>query len=282
MKTYEICSLPQLRFAHVFQADSYQAHFMPLENCIEVSYVAEGEFTLSINKESHTVKKGDIFCNFYTEDILLDAAGFHSHHTVCASAAFQMFDDDVERLYLPLLTAASADTASIRQIIDQLIYNPASYMGSTAKGAGWFLRLLSEIDLCNRKSNALHLTGEMLYVQKAKNYVRLHINEPITQKEVARYLGISPGYLCSLFQKAEHTSLIQYVNRQKLTEIKILMEQKHLKLNEAASLYGYSDPNYVSRLYKNIFQHNITDRPTKYSGDWQCGSTPSPRPSAHT
>lgn len=119
-------------------------------------------------------------------------------------------------------------------------------------------------------------------VQKAKNYIRLHINEPITQKEVASYLGISPGYLCSLFQKAEHTPLIQYVNRQKLTEIKILMEQKHLKLNEAASLYGYSDPNYVSRLYKNIFQHNITDRPTKYSGDWQCGSPPAPRPSAHT
>ena len=28
-----------------------------------------------------------------------------------------------------------------------------------------------------------------------------------------------------------------------------------------AALYGYTDPNYVSRLYRQLFGYNITDRP---------------------
>ena len=56
--------------------------------------------------------------------------------------------------------------------------------------------------------------------------------------------------------------MMQYINRLKLENIKVLMEHTHLHLYEAAALYGYSDPNYVSRLYKRLFGHNITDKPT--------------------
>ena len=41
------------------------------------------------------------------------------------------------------------------------------------------------------------------------------------------------------------------------------METKKLPLYEAATMYGYSDPNYVSRLYKKMFGFNITDVPNK-------------------
>lgn len=57
---------------------------------------------------------------------------------------------------------------------------------------------------------------------------------------------------------------IKYPARKNLCEIRTLIERKHMNLNEAAALYGYADPNYDSKLYKKLFQHNITDKPVKY------------------
>jgi YesN/AraC family two-component response regulator len=37
------------------------------------------------------------------------------------------------------------------------------------------------------------------------------------------------------------------------------MERENLRLYEAATRYGYTDANYVSRLYKRYFGKNITD-----------------------
>ena len=36
-------------------------------------------------------------------------------------------------------------------------------------------------------------------------------------------------------------------------------KNEHMNLNRAAALYGYTDPNYVSRIYKKYYGKNITD-----------------------
>lgn len=265
MHTIEILSLPQIKFAHTYQAESYHSILPEQDNCIEVSYIAEGCMPFRQGGQSYLAEKGDITCNLYKIDqhIMVDA--FHCHHTVCASLSFQICDRALDQLYLPPVTKSSADTALIRQMIDRLIYDPDSYVGPVAKGAGWFLRILSEIDRCNKNNANLHLPGDQLYAARAKDYIHRHLHTAITQRQVAEHLGISPGYLCSIFKEVEQITLMQYVNTKKLENIKLLMEQKNLKLNQAASLYGYHDANYVSRLYKKMFQHNITDKPTTAS-----------------
>ena len=266
MKTVDIQTLPKISFAHAFQTAQYHSRLPKREHFIEVTYITEGELFLQTDKEAVHAKKGDILCNLYKNDIFIDTDQFHAHHTVGASVSFELLEDAMEHLYLPFHTKASADTMIIQQMIDQLIYNPSSHIGAAAKGAGWFLRILSEIDNCNRKANALQLYGNRLYVEKAKDYIHRHLSQPITQRQVAEYLDISPGYLCSIFKKVEHTTLMQYSNRKKLEGVRLLMQQKNLKLNEAAALFGYTDANYVSRLHKKLFQYNITDKPAQPRG----------------
>ena len=36
------------------------------------------------------------------------------------------------------------------------------------------------------------------------------------------------------------------------------MQTKHIPLNRAAAQYGFSDPNYVSKLYKKYYNESIT------------------------
>ena len=56
---------------------------------------------------------------------------------------------------------------------------------------------------------------------------------------------------------------MQFVNRVKLSSIRMLMAKENLKLYEAAQRYGYSDANYVSKLFKKYYGINITQSLTK-------------------
>ena len=51
---------------------------------------------------------------------------------------------------------------------------------------------------------------------------------------------------------------MQFVNRVKLSSIRTLMAKEGVKLYEAAEMFGYTDPNYVSKLFKKYYGMNIT------------------------
>ena len=78
--------------------------------------------------------------------------------------------------------------------------------------------------------------------------------------QVSRELS-NEDSICTVFKRTEGTTVMRYINRTKLENIKALMEHNNLRLYEAAALYGYADPNYVSRLFKQLFGYNITEKP---------------------
>ena len=260
--TIDIRSLPSVRFAHAYQADSYRNRFPVMTGVIEVSCIVEGELYLKTGAEELRAGEGDILCLLHAESAEVCAPAFHAHHTVSAALDWEVKRDSLSGLLLPAVTPAALGTDEIRRIIDQLVYQRPSFGESPIRSASLFLSILCEIDRCSRSAGQF-LSGEMVYADKARKYIGQHIHEAITQAEVAAHLGISPGYLCSVFKKAQGISLMQYINRTKLTAIHGLMETEHLKLYEAAALYGYTDANYVSRLYRKLYQHNISDRPQK-------------------
>lgn len=263
MNNIEIYTLPQIRFAHAHARNDYYNEFGTRENYIEVSYVSEGELHIETDNSHFVAKQNDVICFLHNDNAYISSKGFHSHHTVSAFADWKFVDVPANGLYLPVVTPQDLDTTHICKLIDDFIYGRNSYEESISKNACQFLRILTEIDRCNRKSNHLHLHGDVLYAERAKKFIHKNLNMPITQTQVANHLGISSGYLCSVFKKVQGVSLMQYINKIKLEAISQIMEREHLKLYEAASIFGYTDANYVSRLYKKMFQHNITDKPQK-------------------
>ena len=264
MKSIEILSLPRVRFAHVFGAPSYQNFFAPKDDWMEITYISEGELTVECDEGSFTAKKGDIVCLCcYPSPVRVRAEGVHEHHTVLAQVKWSV-REDAKEFWLPLVTSERFHTQKAAKQIEELICKPLLFRESPGKGGVLFLNLLAEIDRCNRNARREPLPKEVRYSNRAKEYVQEHLRDSIEQKQVADYLGLSPEYLCAVFKKTEGVSFIRYVNTQKLEGVKLLMEQKNLRLYEAALCFGYSDPNYVSRLYKKYYGHNITDRKKQY------------------
>lgn len=101
--------------------------------------------------------------------------------------------------------------------------------------------------------------GNLRYVERAKEYVFENLYKPVKERETAQFLGISPEYFCAVFKNTDGIPFQKFVNRVKLEKIRSLMEKEKMPLCKAAELLGYSDPNYVSRLYKKYFQRNLTD-----------------------
>ena len=260
MRYIQFKNLPQFIFAHIYRADNYHTILAPNKNQIEISYIAKGNLICTQNNQTFEAKQNDIICNTFLSPTKIHAANFHEHHTVCFSIPFSSDGSQNEELVcLPNITHSAEDGNRILSCIDEIIRQSTINANHKLTCIGLFFRLIDLIDECNRKKSSSVRYSDFQYVEKAKKYIFEHLNAHIEQKEVAKYLGISPEYLCSVFKNAEGVSLITFINRIKLEKIQVLIKKEKLKLYQAAELYGYADPNYVSRLYKKYFHKNITE-----------------------
>lgn len=258
MENIEISSLPKIKFALSYCSDTY-ANFLPKEpDFIEITYVAEGSIKIEQEGITEIAQKGDVICNLFSADRRFVSDVFQEHHTV---GAFVSWNENSEALYgltLPVVTKADKNISSLHRIIDELICNAYFYKNAPANGGQKFLALLCGISNYNQRQSSSQRSSDRVYTLRAKEFINQNLYRPISLKEVADHLSITPEYLCAVFKKCEGVSLIKYANTVKLQGVKTLMEKEGLRLYEAATHFGYSDPNYASRLYRKIFGVNIT------------------------
>lgn len=259
METIRILSLPEIAFAHEYGDTIYRNDLPAKTNCIEVTYIAEGTLTLSRENTESTARRNDMLCNLFRAPLRVTGDTPHKHRTVCFFVEFADAEKDENgALSLPLVTEA-AKTGKIRALIDEIICTHTLYGESRCILSGLFLQILGEIHACAVRGGRGAAYGNLRYVERAKEYVFENLCKPVKERETAQFLGISPEYFCAVFKNTEGIPFQKFVNRVKLEKIRSLMEKEKMPLCKAAEFLGYSDPNYVSRLYKKYFQRNLTD-----------------------
>ena len=85
---------------------------------------------------------------------------------------------------------------------------------------------------------------------KAMDYVREHLAEKLTVEEVAAAAGVKYGLLKKKFRQEMNMSLVEYINQARIRQVEKLITVQGMKLEEAGSLVGISDPDYLSRLFR--------------------------------
>lgn len=259
MNTIRLTGLPRLRFAHTFGNESYHTTLPTLSNVIEITYVSQGTIQCEQNGHLFTSSMGDVTCNLFQSANHICADSYHEHHTVCFTVPFVPAQDiDEDALHLPQLGADRTSAQECRRLIDEIIRAHTQEADSDMKCAGLFLQLLAEISALNRQFPPAQTDGGYRHVQKAKKYILENLYRPILQREIAAYLNITPEHLCTVFKKFEGVPLMTYINRIKLERIHTLIHREKLPLYRAAELFGYNDPNYVSRLYRRLYGTGIT------------------------
>ncbi len=89
-----------------------------------------------------------------------------------------------------------------------------------------------------------------LLIRRALNLIEESYTDGLSLEELARKLGVSQEYLSAQFKKETGITFKETVRRFQITRVKELLLQSDLKLNQIADLAGYSDPKYMSKVFK--------------------------------
>ncbi|MCC9088338.1 MULTISPECIES: response regulator [Bacillus] len=89
-------------------------------------------------------------------------------------------------------------------------------------------------------------------IERAKRYIKTHFCEHITLEQTAAYVDLSPTYFTKRFKDETGLTFKEYVTTCRLDKIKKLLKDSSLSLKEITYQAGYTDPNYVSRVFKKM------------------------------
>lgn len=89
-------------------------------------------------------------------------------------------------------------------------------------------------------------------VELAREYIEEHYYENLMQVDVAQRVGISAGYLSTLFQKQLSVGFVDYLNEIRIEHACTYLRQSYLKTYEIAYKVGFKDEKYFSKVFKKI------------------------------
>lgn len=89
-------------------------------------------------------------------------------------------------------------------------------------------------------------------VERAREYVEEYYNEELTLQRVADVVGISSGYLSTLFSQALDVGFVDYLNRIRIEHACDYLKQNYFKTYEIAYKVGFRDEKYFTRVFKKI------------------------------
>jgi len=96
-------------------------------------------------------------------------------------------------------------------------------------------------------------------------YLKQHIGESLTLKQIADHVHLSVSHFSGLFHKKTGFSPIEYFNHLKMQKACQLLHFTELRIYEVAAATGIEDPYYFSR----IFKENMGVSPKEYRMRWQ-------------
>lgn len=261
----KILGNPKIISAHSMGSATFHSVIPPQTGLLELCYVSEGSIPVKYGDEFVLQKKYHLSVNPRSRETKVEIPHFHIHHSVLAQMDFELLDTPTaDTIALPPNIPFSAH-GKAHALIDEIIRTHTLAPQNHLATCGMFLHLLSLCDANNTLSTAGAFTRpQNKYVTHAKEYVFAHLSSPVSQSEIARHLGITPEYLCSVFKKVEGEPLVTYVNRVKLNAIRSLMLKEGLTLATASEQCGYRDPNYVSRLFQKYYGESITKNISKF------------------
>lgn len=90
-------------------------------------------------------------------------------------------------------------------------------------------------------------------IQRLADYVTVNLDKELSLESLAEKLYISKTYLSELFKSKTGCAITEYLTRVKMEKARNIFMEKHLKTKEVASMLGYKDFVYFSKIYKKYW-----------------------------
>jgi AraC-like DNA-binding protein len=85
---------------------------------------------------------------------------------------------------------------------------------------------------------------------RAQSFIREHLSEPLTLRQVARAAGFAPDYFWRLFKKSEGVTFTRYLEALRLSRAKEMLEKTSLSVEQIHKLCGFRSRTNFHRVFK--------------------------------
>ena len=249
----EFKEFPKITFAHTAILPYHSINFQENDKSVELSYIEKGACDLWVNGAHHILEENTLLLLVKKNKISLKANSEHIHHTVNLYGEYDF--NSKNGIFLPLSIRITPRTEYLRVKLKEVItefqlHDTASQWKATAMS----LEILSEISRIyefgiSNKEN-LFSPSEYLLSNSIKRYTAENLNRNILLTEIGEVLSKTPNYLNAVFKKVNGITIKQYINKEKINTVCLLMQNYGLSLKEAGENVGITDQNYLSRLFK--------------------------------
>ncbi|WP_080837972.1 response regulator transcription factor [Cohnella massiliensis] len=89
-------------------------------------------------------------------------------------------------------------------------------------------------------------------VQEAVRYIREHMHEPITLRDLAELLHVNASYFSVLFKEQTGLTFSEYLTRRRMQRAKELLAGTRLSVNEIAERTGYQTAKYFVKVFRSL------------------------------
>ncbi len=120
-----------------------------------------------------------------------------------------------------------------------------------AAGAAWHLFALLSADIASSDG-----TGEL--VDQAAEYLRAHVDEPISVADLAAMARLSTSHFGALFKKRIGYPVLQYHTQLRMARAREMLDTTDRGISAIATEVGYPDAFYFARQFKKV--HGVTPR----------------------
>ncbi len=97
-------------------------------------------------------------------------------------------------------------------------------------------------------------------LDRARQYVRTHVDEKILLQDAASAAGLSPSYLSALFKKEYNQNFMDFVNETKMNRACQLIREGRYRVYEISYMLGFENAYYFTR----VFRRHVGMTPTEY------------------
>ena len=107
-------------------------------------------------------------------------------------------------------------------------------------------------DYCDRVAKKHRSATFSPLIRKALNYITVHLHDSFGVEDLAACCGIGRRSLVIHFQEETGMRIVDYIQKEKISEAQFLLEHTDLTLSEISSHLNYSSQSYFTQQFKKL------------------------------
>lgn len=216
----------------------------------ELLYVTNGCLLVKTDTQTNVIKSGEI--------AIIDSDQMHFMTPVTPQCTYTCMIPNInlcgEFSHLPAVSKDPDVISLYNKIVKEFTTRNEGYKRIIENYIACMFSILTRF--CdNLAEKGDETSAKLLAVKSAINYINDHFKDDISIDDIAKKANLSRYYLCHIFKEITGQTVLSHLNYVRCNNAYELISSGKYTVSQSASLSGFNNLSYFSKIYRNIMGH---------------------------